>query len=177
MTRNIEIKAQINDFQNVLRIVENLADSSSTILEQFDTFFHCQKGRLKLREFKNSEPELISYLRPDSSGPKLSEYTRVKVEDATALKEALGATLGIRGVVRKRRRLFMVDQTRIHLDEVDGLGEFLEIEVVLSENQLIDEGERIAFEIMKKLGVSNSDLVVGSYVDLIEYRNPPGIKS
>jgi len=168
MTRNIEIKAQINDFQNVSRIVENLSDSGPTILEQVDTFFHCQNGRLKLREFKNSEPELISYLRPDSSNPKLSEYTRVKIEKATVLKQALASALGIRGVVKKTRRLFMVGQTRIHLDKVDGLGEFLEIEVVLSENQLIDEGEKIAFEIMKKLGVLKSDLVVGSYIDFFQ---------
>jgi len=168
MTRNIEIKAQINDFQNVSRIAENLSDSGPTILEQVDTFFHFQNGRLKLREFKNSEPELISYLRPDSSGPKLSEYTRVRIEDATALKEALASAFGIRGVLKKTRRLFMVGQTRIHLDKVDGLGEFLEIEVVLSENQLIDEGEKIAFEIMKKLGVLKSDLVVGSYIDFFQ---------
>jgi len=177
MTRNIEIKARINDVQSVLGIIENFVDSRSTILEQVDTFFHCQKGRLKLRERKGFQAELISYNRPDSSGPKLSEYTRVKVEDSTVLKQALASALGIRGIVRKRRRLFMVGQTRIHLDKVDGLGEFLEIEVVLSENQLIDEGEKIAFEIMKKLGVSNSDLVVGSYIDLIEYRDPSGIQS
>ena len=168
MTRNIEIKARTNDFQNVLRILENLADSSSTILEQVDTFFHCQKGRLKLREFKNSQPELISYLRPDSSGPKLSRYSRVKVENSTALKKALASALGIRGVVRKKRMLFMVGQTRIHLDKVDGLGEFLEIEVVLNENQAKAEGEKIAVEFMKKLGVSKSDLIECSYLDLVE---------
>lgn len=165
MTRNIEIKAQINDFQNVSRIVENLSDSGPTILEQVDTFFHCQKGRLKLRERKGFQAELISYNRPDFSGPKLSRYTRVKVEDATALKEALASSLGIRGVLKKTRRLFMVGQTRIHLDKVDGLGEFLEIEVVLKENQLIDEGEKIANEIMNKLEVSELDLIEGSYID------------
>ena len=143
MTRNIEVKARINDFQNVLRILENLADSSPTILEQVDTFSHCQKGRLKLREFKNSQAELISYLRPDFSGPKMSEYNIVEVKNATVLKQALASALGIRGVVRKRRTLFMVGQTRIHLDEVDGLGELLEIEVVLNENQAMAEGEKI----------------------------------
>jgi len=177
MTRNIEIKARINDFKNVLRIVEKLADFSPTILEQVDTFFHCQKGRLKLRERKGFQAELISYNRPDSSGPKMSEYNIVEVKNATALKKALDSTLGIRGVVRKRRRLFMVGQTRIHLDEVDGLGEFLEIEVVLNESQAKAEGEKIAVEFIKKLGVSISDLVDSSYIDLIEYRNPPGIKS
>jgi len=72
-------------------------------------------------------------------------------------------------VVKKRGRLFMVGQTRLHLDKVDGLGDFLEIEVILSENQLIDEGEKIATEIMKKLGVSKSDFTDCSYIDLIEY--------
>jgi predicted adenylyl cyclase CyaB len=166
---NVEIKARINDLQNAFRIVENLADFSPTILEQVDTFFHCQNGRLKLREFNNSKAELISYLRPDSFGPKLSNYTRVEVENPTALKEVLDTTLGIKGVVKKRRTLFMVGQTRIHLDEVEGLGEFLEIEVVLNENQPILEGEKIAIEIMNNLGVSKPDLIDGSYIDLIEY--------
>ncbi len=93
----------------------------------------------------------------------------MKVENAPALKEVLASESGIISVVKKRRRLFMVNQTRLHLDKVDGLGEFLEIEGVLSENQPIDKGEKIAFEIMKKLGVSKSDLIDGSYIDLIEY--------
>ena len=91
--------------------------------------------------------ELISYFRPDTSGPKISRYTRVKVENSTALKEVLAFTLVIRGVVRKRRRLFMVGQARIHLDKVDGLGEFLEIEVVLNENQGKAEGEKMRLKL------------------------------
>jgi len=130
MTLNVEIKARMYDFQNVLRILANFADSRPTILEQMDTFFHCRNGRLKLREQKDFQTELISYIRPDSSGPKLSKYTRVKVENTTALKEALASALGIKGVVKKRGRLFMVGQTRLHLDKVDGLGDFLEIEVL-----------------------------------------------
>ena len=170
MKRNIEIKARINDFQNVSRIVEDFADSRPTLLEHVDTYFHCRKGRLKLREFKNSQAELISYLRQDSSGFKISKYNRVIIENPVLLKESLALTLGIKGVVRKRRILYMVGQTRIHLDKIDGLGDFLEIEVVLNENQLIDEGEKIAVELMKKLGVSKSDLIECSYIDLIEYR-------
>jgi predicted adenylyl cyclase CyaB len=168
MKRNIEIKARIHNFQKVLRIIKNLSDSGPTFLEQVDTFFHCRKGRLKLRESKNSQAELISYLRPNSAGPKLSSYIRVKVENPNLLKEALHSTLGIKGVVSKRRILFMLGQTRIHLDEVDGIGEFLEIEVVLNKNQKISDGEKIAYEIMNKLGVSKSDLIDGSYIDLIE---------
>ena len=89
MTRNIEIKVRIHDFQNVSRIVENLSDSGPILLEQVDTYFNSSKGRLKLRDFKNAQAELISYLRPDSSGPKLSNYIRVKVENPTLLKEVL----------------------------------------------------------------------------------------
>lgn len=135
MKRNIEIKATINDFQNVSRIVEDFADSGPTLLEQVDTYFYYRKGRLKLREFKNAQTELISYLRQDSSGPKRSNYNRVRINNSDLLKEALALTLGIKGVVRKRRVLFTVGQTRIHLDKVEGLGDFLEIEIVLKENQ------------------------------------------
>lgn len=170
MKRNIELKAQIYDSQKISRIVENLSDSGPTLIEQTDTYFHCREGRLKLRECKGFQAELISYNRPDDVGPKISEYTKVEIENPTLLREALTSTLGIRGVVNKRRTRFMIAQTRIHLDEVDGLGEFLEIEVVLKESQTKAESENIAVEFMEKLGVSKSDLVDCSYIDLIEYR-------
>jgi len=79
----------------------------------------------------------------------------------------LSNALGVRGVVRKRRTLFLVGQTRIHLDEVENLGLFVEIEVVLSLQQTVSEGVHIAEEIMEKLGISRDDLVEKAYIDLL----------
>ncbi|MEJ2144810.1 MAG: class IV adenylate cyclase, partial [Acidobacteriota bacterium] len=76
--------------------------------------------------------------------------------------------LGVIGRVRKRRRLYLAGNTRIHLDEVEGLGSFLELEVVLSGSQTVAEGEAVAQSLMRELGIPESDLIQGAYVDLIE---------
>jgi len=76
--------------------------------------------------------------------------------------------LGVRGVVKKKRRLFLVGQTRVHLDEVDGLGHFVELEVVLRVNQSEEQGRKIAQELMRQLEISESDLLSGAYVDMIK---------
>ncbi len=75
---------------------------------------------------------------------------------------------GIRGVVRKTRYLYLVGQTRVHLDDVEGLGQFMELEVVLREGQSDAEGQAIAEELMTRLGVERGDLLEGAYMDLLE---------
>ena len=115
--------------------------------------------------------ELIFYTRPDVPGPKISEYFVAATPSPQAMREALGRALGIIGRVRKRRRLYLVQDTRIHLDEVDGLGSFLELEVVLAEPRSAAEGETVALRLLPALGVSEADLIRGAYVDLLqEYR-------
>ncbi len=79
---------------------------------------------------------------------------------------------GIRGVVRKTRYLYLAGQTRIHLDDVEGLGRFMELEVVLEEGQSDAEGQKIAEDLMSALGVERDDLIDGAYMDLLE--KPPG---
>jgi len=167
MPRNIEIKARLRDAAAVRRRAEALADGPSEVIAQTDTFFHAPHGRLKLREFENSAGELIHYQRPDAVGPKESRYAIVRIEQAEPLRRALADALGVRCVVRKTRTLLMVGPTRIHLDQVEGLGAFLELEVVLRPEQDAAEGERIAGDLMRGLGIRAEDLVAGAYADLL----------
>jgi predicted adenylyl cyclase CyaB len=89
------------------------------------------------------------------------------VKDPTAVGAVLAAALGVRGVVRKRRRLYLIGRTRVHLDQVEGLGGFIELEVVLGEGEAASQGEAVAVELMDRLGIARSDLVRGAYLDLL----------
>jgi len=110
---------------------------------------------------------LIYYLRNDSAGPKRSDYIVYKTDEPLALKQVLETSLGLRGVIKKKRLLYIVGNTRIHLDEVEKLGTFLELEVVLSDSQNVNEGIAIANDFMKKLNIDKKDLVDKAYIDLI----------
>jgi predicted adenylyl cyclase CyaB len=167
MATNIEIKAKIRDFDQLKQRVEQISDAPVEDIPQTDTFFHSSKGRLKLRELAG-HGQLIYYERVDISGPKQSNYFISSTTEPDSLREVLSFALGIRGVVRKHRLLYLVGKTRIHLDQVEGLGDFLEFEVVLDENDPPEEGERIATELMQTLGIEEADLVEGAYIDLLE---------
>lgn len=165
MPSNVEIKIKVEDLGRLRSRVETLADSGPDVLDQRDTFFGCRSGRLKLREFGDGSAELIAYRRPDTAGPKESAYVVAPVADVPTMTRALDAADGVLGVVRKRRWLYVVGQTRVHLDQVDGLGLFLELEVVLRDDQSVDEGAAIAEGLMRDLGLDPRDLVEGSYFD------------
>jgi predicted adenylyl cyclase CyaB len=167
MPSNIEIKARNEDFEKTREQAEKLAGSSAVLLFQEDTFFQSPKGRLKLRVINGKEAELIYYERPDEDGPRLSQYQLCRTQDGEGLKALLGKVFGIRGVVRKRRWLCLWGQTRIHLDEVEGLGTFLELECVLSPDQTPREGEAIVRQIASRLGVCERDLLSQAYIDLL----------
>lgn len=168
MPANIEIKARVRDFEALRRRAETLSDTPLEVIPQEDTFFNTPRGRLKLRQLSPGRGQLVYYERGDAAGPKRSEYLLAETSDPSALKAALTAALGVRGVVRKKRRLYLAGQTRIHLDEVEGLGQFVELEVVLRPGQDDVEGQAIASELMVKLGVSEADLLEGAYMDLLE---------
>ncbi len=168
MPRNVEIKARVWDMDEVRARAEALSDAPALVLEQEDTFFHTPEGRLKLRVFPDGKGELIAYRRPDAVGPKTSEYFVYRTPHPRELAAVLERALGVRGVVRKRRLLYLVGQTRIHLDEVEGLGAFLELEVVLADGQAETEGEAVARRLMTKLGLRDEDRVAAAYIDLLE---------
>ena len=170
MPRNVEIKARIDSIEALLPVAQALADGPPQKIEQDDTFFACRQGRLKLRDFGTGHGELIHYRRADATGPKLSDYVRVPSDDPAALREALARAQGVIGRVRKTRVLLLAGQTRIHLDRVEGLGDFLELEVVLRDGQTAQEGEAIAEALMAELGVGAAQRLAGAYLDLLGAR-------
>ena len=168
MPSNVEIKARIPSVDALLPIAQALSDDKHLQrIHQDDTFFAVPHGRLKLRVFSNGAGELIHYHRPDAAGPKLSDYVLVPVADPDSLREALARACGLIGRVRKHRILALVGPTRIHLDRVEGLGDFLELEVMLQGGQSEAEGTAIAHDLMARLGVAPSQLLQGAYLDLL----------
>jgi len=167
MPRNVEIKARVPDMAALRDRAAAIADSGPEFIAQDDTFFRCAQGRLKLRVFASGRGELIAYERPDATGPKTSDYRVTPTSDPDGLREALTRSLGQIGRVVKRRTLFLVGATRIHLDEVDGLGDHLELEVVLRDDQSEADGEAVARELLERLQVSPEQLIAGAYLDFI----------
>ncbi len=173
MPRNVEIKARIGDLETLARRAAALADQGSVEIVQDDTFFPCPNGRLKLRTFADGVGELILYQRADEAGPKESRFERVPVPDAAALRELLARAYGTAGRVRKERTLYLAGRTRLHLDRVEGLGDFLELEVVLAEGEPVAAGVAEARALLGRLGISDTQLVEGSYRDLLAAEELP----
>ena len=167
MPRNVEIKARLADPGATRRLAAEAADGPPQVLEQTDTFFRVPAGRLKLRELRAGPAELIFYRRPDTHEPSESHFERVAVPDAAALRGVLASALGVAGTVAKRRLLYRVGRTRVHLDEVEGLGHFLELEVEMAPGEPGEAGAREAGHLMRRLGIPESALVAEAYVDLI----------
>lgn len=167
MARNVEIKACLSDSKRVRSLLEMLSDSPVEILEQSDTFFSVSDGRLKLR-VQGERGELIYYERLDTPSPKESRYFVVRIDEPDLLRKVLSEAIGIRGTVKKRRYLYRVGKTRVHLDEVEGLGDFIELEVVLGDRDSADEGAAVAKRLMRRLGIEEGDLIPCAYIDLLE---------
>ena len=167
MARNIEIKARIPSVEALLPRARALADGDAALIEQDDTFFPVPHGRLKLREFADGSAELIHYERPDTGAAKASDYVRVAALEPAVLREALARGLGLLGRVRKQRWLLLAGATRIHLDRVQGLGDFMELEVVLAPGQSDAEGAAIAETLMQALGLGQAPRLAGAYLDLL----------
>jgi adenylate cyclase class IV len=173
MARNVEIKARIEGVEALTPRAAALADQGPIEIIQDDTFFACPNGRLKLRAFPSGEGQLIFYRRPDQAGPKESFYLVSPTASPDTLREALTLAYGQAGRVRKRRLLFLAGRTRIHLDRVDGLGDFLELEVVMAEGESTDAGVAVAHDLLSRLGIAPSQLVEPAYVDLVRDMGGP----
>jgi predicted adenylyl cyclase CyaB len=167
MARNIEIKARIASVADIVARVTPLADKGPMLIVQDDAFYRCPSGRLKLRIFSPDDGELIFYRRADQAGPKESFYVRTPTSSPLSLGQTLAMAYGEIGRVRKRRTLFLVGRSRVHLDVVEGLGEFLELEVVLRDREPAEEGVREAERLMSALGIASSQLIERAYVDLL----------
>lgn len=167
MPQNVEIKARIADVAALEPQVAALADSGPIPIAQDDTFFQCPHGRLKLRVFECGSGELIFYQRPDQAGPKTSNYSIVKLDAPLAVRDLLTQAYGQFGRVLKQRTLYWIGRTRVHLDRVEQLGDFLELEVVLRADESHEQGIAEAHSLLNKLGILPSQMVEGAYLDLL----------
>ena len=164
--RNLEIKAAVAAVAPVrhrLRALEGAARHAS--LTQTDWYFRVPKGRLKLRVAGAARGgELIAYLRPDKTAARTSEFQRMSAPDAAGTRRLLERMLGRRACVRKRREVWLYRNARIHLDTVDGLGRFIEIEVVVTEG--MPQARALLRELREVLGIGDEDLIAGSYAEM-----------
>ncbi|QAZ69149.1 class IV adenylate cyclase [Solidesulfovibrio carbinolicus] len=174
MARNMEIKARLVDRAVVEAAAAALAHGPAVRIRQDDTFFPCADGRLKLREFADGRGELIVYQRPDASGPKASHYDIAPTDAPADLRRVLEQALGAAGRVRKERTLYLIGRARVHLDRVEGLGDFVELEVVLAEGEAEASGLAEARRLMAALCIDESTLVAEAYVDLLS-ASPDGV--
>lgn len=165
--KNLELKVKYPDFTFVKKVCKSINAKHSGVLMQTDTFYKHNKGRLKLRNINNKQFELIYYNRTNTKTEKISEYEIIRMQDEMPVKKLLKEFLGVRGVVRKKRELYLWENVRIHLDAVRGLGKFLEFEIVCCNSK----GLKAAPEKMKKLkkifGISSKDLICVSYIDML----------
>ena len=160
----------MSDLDAVRRLAAALSTAPPALIEQTDTFFAVPQARVKVRQFADGTGELITYTRPDRSGPKTSTYALVRCQDAKALVEILSRLMPVRGRVVKRRQLLLIGRTRVHLDDVEDLGTFVELEVVLRDDEAAESGMTEAHDLMHRLGIARDSLVAEAYIDLLERR-------
>jgi adenylate cyclase class 2 len=164
---NIEIKARCGDPSFIRNYLLSHDAKFKGTDEQTDTYFNAKNGRLKLRE-GIIENNLIYYERENEAGPKSSKFNLIPVSDASLLKYTLEKSIGIKVIVKKKREIYYIRNVKFHIDTVDGLGSFIEIEAGnimadLPENELRKQCENY----LKEFGVMEDELVDVSYSDLL----------
>lgn len=165
--QNIEIKARLRDRAALLEVLAELGAARISSLAQVDTYFTVPAGRLKLRQTPGEPDVLIFYRRDNRSEPKLSDYHLAAIAPEQNLAGMLAAALGVRVVVRKQRELWRWHNVRVHLDEVEGLGAFLELEAQVDGANDESLCQRRTRELMAAFGLAPSELIAGSYADLL----------
>lgn len=167
MHLNVEIKARCSDPNRIRAILREQGAEEIGLDHQVDTYFQVNHGRLKLRE-GNIENSLIQYYRPDQAGPKKSEVSLYQSEPGSTLKEVLTHALGVKAVVDKQREIYFIDNVKLHIDTVEDLGYFLEIEAIDYDGTLgIDYLQDQCEYYMELFGITQDDLLEQSYSDMI----------
>ncbi|MGA2623637.1 MAG: class IV adenylate cyclase [Bacteroidota bacterium] len=165
MPRNLEVKARIRSVREAEQTARSINATFEGTLHQVDTYYNVPRGRLKSREINNERAELIFYERDEHAKHRESNYRVFPCMEISLLKEILGRSLGIRATVKKKRELFMYNSTRIHLDEVENLGSFLELESPVEES--LDKAQEVVAFLVREFNVQDADFVLESYVDLL----------
>jgi predicted adenylyl cyclase CyaB len=167
MPSNIEIKFRVQDLDAVESKAVPIADHGPEILVQEDIFFNVSHGRLKLRKFADGSAELIAYHRSDSDTIRESQWHAYPTLNPDALQNALALTAGQSTIVRKKRTLYLIGKTRLHLDRVEDLGHFVELEVVLDKKDSHESGVTIANRLVESLGLESAEKIAVAYADLL----------
>jgi adenylate cyclase, class 2 len=163
--RNIELKAHDPQPEGSLEVCRSLGAEDHGEIAQRDTYFEVPRGRLKLREEEPGRPHLIQFERTSEPQQRESRYRIIEIKDAGALLAALADALGVRGVVAKRRRLFLWRSVRIHLDRVEGLGDFIELEAVAPPDSDLMHEHELVTSLRAALGIGDERLVGLGYAE------------
>jgi adenylate cyclase class IV len=170
--RNVELKAHDPDPRISLAICLELGAADQGVLWQRDTYFAVAHGRLKLREQDPGAAQLIQYFRDDQPQERLSSYRIVEATDPEGLRSALDASLGVEVAVVKHRRLFLWQTVRIHLDTVDGLGNFVELEAVAPPGSDLEDQYELVAELRARLGITDDRLCDRGYAQMLSSATP-----
>ena len=164
---NIEIKARSADASRVRELLKEKGAAFKGVYHQVDTYFNVRSGRLKLRE-GGIENYLIHYVREDAEGPKRSEVSLFRTTPGSPLKDLLSAALGVLVVVNKQREIYFMDNVKFHIDVVEGLGSFVEIEAIDEDGTIGTEKLDVQCrQYLALLGIRDADLIAVSYSDLL----------
>ena len=164
---NIEIKAKSHDQESVRKILKSKNADFKGVDHQIDTYFQVNNGRLKLRE-GNIENKLIQYNRENTAGPKQSDITLFRSDPKSSLKAILTKACGILVVVDKKREIYFIDNVKFHVDVVEGLGTFVEIEAIDSDGSIGKDRLLAQCQFYLDLfGILEEDLIAVSYSDLL----------
>lgn len=188
---NFEFKARLADAAQVRNVTAQRGAEVESLMQHLDTYFRVEGGRLKLREITFlpvaqarkplplSRCELIFYQREDEAGVKRSDYLIAPIAEAERMRALLATALGVRVAVKKRRALYLLGyeqkphephapHIRVHIDEVENLGNFVEVEAVLGEGIAPEAARAEAQTLLRQFGIRASDLITGSYAELLE---------
>ena len=164
--QNLEFKATTNSLAALRQHLVVLKAEYSRKMYQIDTYFNVPKGRLKLREIEDDEATLVYYERPDAAKSRYSNYRLCDIPDSATFKQMMSGTLGVKVIVKKKRELWMYGNTRIHLDKVTNLGEFIELETVIRDQS--EAEAQVEHQLVKDaLQIAAADLISVSYSDLL----------
>lgn len=166
--KNIELKSKCSDLNAAVRVCWEIGAQYGGILMQTDTYYNVPEGRMKLRNVNNEKFELIYYFRVDKGAEKESNYEIIKLKDDKDIKKILKDSLGVKGVVKKIRELYLYQNARIHLDSVKGLGKFIEFEVVCGNEKEMKEAPKKIKYLKGVFKIEKKNLVAKSYIDLIK---------
>ena len=168
MPQNLELKARISSVPDAARIAHRLKAQPQGTLQQRDVYYNVSRGRLKLRIIQHHSAELIFYNRPNKKGKRYSDYLVVPISDALLTNSLCTAAFGLKVEVRKKRRLFIYKNSRIHLDKVHGLGTFLEFEVLVTRGKR--QAQKLIEALSQEFGLQKAAILGVSYSDMLLHK-------